>query len=525
MTRIMAWLESRGQLFAISSIALATLIFLPGRPYFAKGQWALLYLPIIVLVASVAGVRPALSASVLSFFTWDFFFLPPYFTLNVSDPKDWLALLVFLAVGISMGLQTARMKRRESQALARERESTAINRIGSHLVTQTELSNMSRFTVAEISNALNQAPTALFLTSEPSELHCVALSDQHEQPSNNVAELCQWAYSQAKAIGLPAAKHNSFLKNVVWPISVSHADTGLSVIPDSIVIPLQGSSRVEGVLFVGPKSDNSLFTQYDAAMLVSIANQIATFLERSRLQQLANQSIALKEADRLKSAFISSVSHELKTPLASLTATITGILEDDYQWDDDAVRAELHAVKDDLRRLNASIGSLLDLSRLEADSWSTNRESYELGEILSSIISCIPARMRNRIVFDIPDNMPLIRVDFRQWSLAIQNLIENALIYSPPEQPVKIQAYADLSNIRITIQDSGPGIPPDERELIFQKFFRGKASGSAPTGTGLGLAIVREIVRNHNGRVWVEDAHPRGARFVLSLAREQSNDC
>jgi len=274
---------------------------------------------------------------------------------------------------------------------------------------------------------------------------------------------------------------------------------------------------MEGVLYVRARPERAEYTVHDARLLVSIANQAAVFLERGRLQAIATQAEALAEADRLKSAFLSSVSHELKTPLASVTATVTGLLEDDVEWDPGNVREELSAAADDLDRLNESISSLLDVSRLEADAWSPQKGSYEIGEIIGSAISKVPEKEKARINFSLPDDLPTIYVDLAQWARALQNLIENALTYSGAGEPVCVGASADSAEMRIWVEDHGPGIPEEEKPRVFDKFFRGEAAAKAPSGTGLGLAVAREIVRSHGGRISVEDVRPHGARFVLSL--------
>ena len=303
-------IEHHGYAFAIACIAISTGLFLLGRGSFAKGQWALLYLLIIGFVAGLSGVRPALLAAVISFFTWNYFFLPPYHTFAVTDPKDWLSLFAFLLIGIAVGLQTGRLREREAEALAREQE-------------------------------------------------------------------------------------------------------------------------------------------------------------RDRLQVIAVQADALREADKLKTTLISSVSHELKTPLASITATVSNLLEQDVEWDAGKTRAELEAINEDLQRLNSSIGALLDLSRLESAAWEPKKDIYEFGEILVAV-SKISQKLRNRITFNLQDNLPMINVDFLQWTRAIQNLLENALSYSPEDSIVEVGASASESELKMWVVDKGTGVPAQEKERIFE---------------------------------------------------------
>lgn len=513
-----SWLERHGYVFALLCIAISTLLFYPGRDYFAKGQWALLYLLIIVLVGSLSGVRPALLSALLAFLAWNFFFLPPYHTFVITDTRDWLSLAIFLLVGIAMGVQTGRMRQREAEAIAREKEATLLNRFSSHLVSQTTTAGMAQILLDEVYQVTEAVSTALFLPDEFARLVC-SRSLPTGELSDEIAQLAAWSYEQAKAIGLPVAR--GLAGTAGQPVSVAHDEALPGGVRKDIVFPLQSASRIEGVLYVGAKTDGTAYTAHDARLLVSIVNQAAAFLERRRLQSVANQAEALREADRLRSAFISSISHELKTPLASVTATITGLLEEDVEWDSAAVREELVAVGEDLGRLNDSINALLDLSRLEANAWSPQQEWYEIGEILGSAISRVPQKQRDRITFSLPDDLPLVRVDFAQWARALQNLLENALAYSGAGQSVRVGASADAHEVRMWVEDTGPGVAAEERTAIFDKFYRGKASSTVPSGTGLGLAITREIVKSHGGRIWVEDVEPHGARFVIALTREE----
>lgn len=338
--------RSSHYLFALLTVAAATIIFFAGRGYFAKGQWPLLYLLIVVIVAIYGGVWPAILASILSFFAWNYFFLPPYHTFMIDDPKDWISLITFLVVGVIMGMQTGRLREREQK--------------------------------------------------------------------------------------------------------IAQAD-------------------------------------------------------------------ALREADRLKTIFVSSVSHGLKTPLASVIATVSNLLEKDIGWQEGQVRAELAAIRDDLDNLSNSINSLVDLSRLESLAWLPQKNWFGLGEIIGTTLSRLAAKQRVRVTVALPDDLPEIEMDFEQIARMLQNIIENALVYSGDDRPVKISARYNAREVIVSIEDQGPGIPSEERAKIFDKFYRGAQASALPSGTGLGLAIAQEIVRSHGGRIWVEDATPHGARLMISL--------
>jgi two-component system sensor histidine kinase KdpD len=289
------------------------------------------------------------------------------------------------------------------------------------------------------------------------------------------------------------------------------------------VLPLRTSTRRSGVLYVGGRADGRPYSYAEARPVVALANQTSMFLEREHLQSVAVQADVSREADRMKSTLVSAVSHELKTPLASLTATISGLLlEGDAAWVEGRAQRELAAIVQDLARLGSSINSLIDLSRLEASEWRPHVESCEFEEVLGSALLKLPPTQRGRVSAAMPEDLPAIRVDFDQWVRVLEHLLGNALIYSGPGAPVRVGAEATDREVRMWVEDEGPGLSPEERERVFDKFYRGKSAATVP-GTGIGLAITSEIIRFHGGRIWPEEVRPHGARFVVTLPREESD--
>ena len=474
----------------------------------------LIFVPLIIGVARMAGARVAAVASVWAFLMIDLLFVPPYYRLSVASPSDWVGLLVFLVVAMISSQQAAQLRGREHAAIRRQDELALLNRLSFRMASEGSASAVADFIVAQVIEVLGARRAALYVGSSAtgSPPRCLAEAGV-ALPSSREGALVSWVLLTSKAVGMPPARDVPYDQRIV---SVGAAEAIPGVSTDGAFVPLQTSTSLEGVLFVEP-GDSGRLTSDDGRLLAAVSNLAAASLERQRLEADASHAEALREADRLKSTLVSSVSHELKTPLAAATARVTGLVEEGESCDASRVREELVAVAEDLSRLNDSIGDLLDLSRLESDAWQPRFEPHEVRDILGTVLSRLPASQRDRVHFDLGQDLPDVRSDHAQLARALSNLVENALVYSNAAAAVTVGARLYGDAVRIWVQDAGPGVPDPEKVRVFEKFYRGAASASAPSGTGLGLAIAREIVRTHDGTLRVEDVDPHGARFVLTI--------
>lgn len=490
-----------GYLAAVVSVILATVVFLLMAPLVPIARWVpYLYLLLIGIMAMGYGVRTALVATLMTAFAWNFFFLPPVHTLTVHDPHDVISLIIFASVGLIMGLLTGHLRERETQAIAREQELSLVNRLSAHLVSSTTTDDMARLLVMEIMQAFHPAEIALLLAATPEELHLTYCLPAHLSLTPAMADRLCWAFTYSEQMRLPLS-------------TLDMESRGQET--RELYQPLHTGVTQHGVLYLRARDDHRPYTADDLRLFDSIANLASAYLDRLHLQEAYAQRDALRQADRLKSTLISSVSHELKTPLSAVTATVTSLLEDDVDWDTPTIRHELTAIHQDLSRLHNSISALMDYARLEAAEWRPQRDWYELGEIIGAALTTFPETCQARMVLQLPDALPLIRVDFHQCVRALQHVLENALLYTPADSTIEIGAIALGNDLRCWIRDYGPGIPEEEQAHIFEKFYRGKQSEPRPKGTGLGLAIAAEILRFHDGRIWVENHQPHGACFLL----------
>jgi two-component system sensor histidine kinase KdpD len=519
--KIRQWAESHPYLFAAALVGTSTLLFLPGRDLLGKGHWALLYLLVISVVASAAGSRPSLSAAVASFLAWNVFFLPPYNTFHVDDPKDWISLGVFLVVGILIGLTSGRLREREAMAVSQEREMALLNRLTGRLIAIHSSLEMAETLCTAIEGAFSP---------EFVRFHVLGADGKRAQLFGMKTELeidpleddfLDWVADKGKAV---ASSRREEQRVSGSEEIVRHSSIFRSVSRNDVFLPVPSSSRIEGILHVGGRRSRKPYSLNEVQLLFAAARMAGTFLERKRLDEAARQAETLKEGDKLKSAIFSSVSHELKTPLSSMTATVSGLLDERADLGTETVRRELGSIQKDLDRLTHSISSLLDLSRLAAEAWHPDLQWVEPGEILGWVVYRLDRHDRERVRMELPEGLPLVQVDFQQWGRMLMHVIENALAYSPPGSPVVVSTKKTSEGLETWISDEGPGIPDGEKEKAFIKFYRGSFSNLLPGGTGLGLPIAREIARVHGGEIRLENNSPKGTRVVIVLPPERIRD-
>lgn len=505
---------------SIVSVAVTTGALWVLRFHLHKAHFGLIYLLVVAAAAASGGTRAALLAAVLSFLSWNYFFLPPFYTFVVADPLDWMLLLVFLVIGVLIGQMTGRMREREDESVAREKDTAALYKAILAVSTQTSLDPL----VEQVVLSTGARGCAVLLVSAQDgglvrSVHCGDISALEQDERQRIV---RWVTENGKAVGLEPMPVFSAQEETPWPVSVTHKD----VLPDAgnffeVYLPLCTAERTFGVMVAFPKTVE-IFSLSDCRLLVAFASNASTFLERRRLLEEAAQAAAMHETEKLKSILFSSLSHNLKTPLASLTATLSSLQQGDVEWDKNTLQEHFAFMAEDVGRLTEYIENLLSLAELESENWEPRREWAELQDIVSTALRRLPENEYRRIGVDIPENFPLIYVDYVQMSQVLRHLVENALNYSPETTKVKIGAKKQKEQVEFWVDDEGRGIPASERKQVFRKFYRGDAAIKYGVGgTGLGLAICSEIVQSHQGTICVEDSPSGGARLRVMLAVKQ----
>ena len=457
-------------LFSFGFIALVTMVLFTLREALDTTLIALLYLLPLGLITAVWGLGPGITSALATFLAFNYFFIQPYYNLAVHQPIDVVILIIFLIVAIVISQLVGRMQAGLAAATAREREAMQLYELSTALAGLHD-----RHTIAEI-----------------------------------LARQVQ-AISQGEAVELNLTGSDAF--------SFRLPEINLPARPPEWITPIQVARGILGEIRLWRTKPGLM--SGEKRLLQTFASQGALALERARLAQAESRARVLEESDRLKSVILSSVSHELRTPLSTIKAAASSLRSNEVNWDSPSCPELIAAIDDEADHLNMLVGNLLDMSRIESGVLKPKHEWNILSEIIGSVLT----RMKNLtarhcIEVDIPDNLPLIPVDYVQLEQVFTNLLSNGLKYAPENTMIHIHAFADGEFIRVVVGNQGPQVPQEHLEKIFDKFFRLTATDRV-TGTGLGLSICKGIIEAHGGRIWAENISDGLAfNFTLPLIGE-----
>jgi two-component system sensor histidine kinase KdpD len=282
------------------------------------------------------------------------------------------------------------------------------------------------------------------------------------------------------------------------------------------MVPIATAERVVGVLEVTREPAGEPFDPDDKRVLTTFADQAALALERARLTEEAAQAAVLARSDELKSALLAAVSHDLRTPLASIKASATALLDGSVEWDEASRREFLQAIDEETDRLTLVVSNLLDLSRIEGGALKPLKAWYDAAELIDDVVDRLTNRTaQHRLTVDIANDLPLVRFDYVEIAQVLVNLIENAVKYTPPGARIDVSVRQIPGAIEFAVADNGPGIAEVDVSRIFDHFVR--AEPTQIRGSGIGLAICKGLVQAHGGDIGVVSGRGQGARFWFTL--------
>lgn len=494
---------------ALMGVALITAIYKYSNIHVNTTTVALSFLLVVLVTASAYGIGAGIFASLASVFCFNYFFLPPYGTLTIQEPQNWVALAAFLVTAVITS-QLSSAARARAQDAERRREEV--------------------FKLYELSRAIIGTPD--FETAVSSIARQVVDSFRFDYCAVFLPDNGKW---QRAAIGSNPDFIDSF-KPALNEITVTFTDGELHIFPatrdfdhKSSTLEIQTPYKVAYVpLKVGVRSIGVmvlLSTHLERGAVEAIAGMVALALERAKFLQEVSHTEALRQSDELKSALLASVSHDLRTPLTSMRAAVDNLLQEDIHWDE-AARHEFHLIiSEEVNRLTILVKNLLEMARIEANELHISKRWQAVPEIITNVLErSEKALAGHQIKVEIDDTMPLVKVDSLLIAEVLHNLVENAAKYSPGESLVLIKARIENDELIISVTDEGPGIATTELNRVFDKFYRGsQRQTERKDGTGMGLAIARGIINAHGGKIWVENGYPKGAIFAFAIPVEQKS--
>ena len=480
---------------AAAIVAVATGIAALMDPFFERANQVMVYLLAVTLLATRFGRGPSAFAALLSVITFDFFFVPPRWSFAVSDTQYLVTFGVMLAVGLIISNLAANIRTRARIASYREQRTAALYAMSRELAAAENTEEMLRAAVKHLAQVFESQSVILLPDgdgriryprgeSSVGSLHAADLS------------VAQWVFDHGQAAGLATD---------TLPGAQAH------------YLPLTGSAQQIGVLALLPANPRRVFVPEQQRLLETFASQIALALERSQLAASAKQSALAAESERLRNALLAAISHDLRTPLASIIGASSSLLERGTRLDD-ANRGELaRAIQEEATRMSGLIDNVLDMARLQSGAASLNRQWHPIEELVGATLKRMERTLsQHRVVTHIPSELPLVNVDGVLIGQLLANLLENAVKYTPPHTTISISAEKSRGEIVVSVADEGPGLPPGEEERVFDKFHRAAPEGPQ-SGVGLGLSICKAIVQAHGGSIAAENLPLGGAVFRFTL--------
>jgi two-component system sensor histidine kinase KdpD len=482
--------------FAAGVLALATLIAVALRSYFAATNLVMVYLLGVVAIAARCRRRVSLGASVLSVAAFDFFCVPPYLTFVVSDYEYLVTFAGMLVVALVISTLTARIRANVSQAEDREARTQALYRLSRTLSGQTRVFETAR-AAAELASEVFDARFVIFLLDDGKVSFRKRTSEYLPVPMAEES-IAQWVIDHGRKAG---CRTENF----------SHAT--------AFYLPLRGVREVCGVMCVRPGLSEHIFSAEQQRLLDLFADQTALSIERTLNQKAAEDTRLKMETEQMRSSLLSAISHDLRTPLASITGAASTLRSQGDKLTDEVRGELLESISEEAERLSRLVGNLLDMTRFESGTVELRRDLYPLEEIVGSALQRVETNLRGRSVSTLlPEDLPPVFVDDVLIGQVVTNLLENALKYTPAGTPLEIAAEIAEDNVVLEVRDRGLGLAPGEEERIFDKFYRGASKGMGGTrGAGLGLAICRAIVQAHQGSIQAFNRAGGGAVFRVRL--------
>lgn len=479
--------SSQFYLQALLWVAAATGVSMVIFPADDLANVAMVHLLAVVVVAAKLGRGPSVVATAVGVTSFVYFFVPHYYSFVLSDLRYLTTFLVMLVVGLFVASLTSQLRAETVATHRREMRSQALYELSRGLAAAEKREDVASL-VGDLVQQVFGSRSRLFECGPEGLVPC---------PPG------------AGTTGLGAAATTTVLRALQERIPLGHGDL--------LFLPMVVANRNVGLLCCEGLGAEHRTTDAGLQLLTAIANNAAIALHRLVVADEAAVVHQRAEQERLRNTMLSSMSHDFRTPLASITGAVTTLLDAAERIDDPTRLELLQSIREDAEFLERQVRNMLDLTRLESGTLQIHRELHPLDEVVGGAMTRVEALLEDRRVdVDVPTHLPLVPVDALLVEQLLVNLLENAARYAPSSSPVEVVARLVGTRVRIEVADRGPGIPSGQHERIFEKFHRGGAERRSG-GAGLGLAIGKAIAQLHGGRIWAEDREGGGARFCVEL--------
>jgi len=480
------------------TVAVALGIGLLIKQFIAVQSISLVFLTAVLAAAIAWGLWPSMFVAVLSMLAYNFFFLPPLYTFTIADPENVLALFFFLIVAVIVSNITARARSQIMTARSRAKTTAELYAFSRKVAGIGAIDDLLWATAFQISSMLN-VRTVLLLPAQEGEGLDVASGyppEDHLEAADMAAARWTWEHNRAAGRGadtLPGGKR--------------------------LFLPLRTGSGPVGVIGIDRDTPGPLLTPDERRLLDALCDQAAVAIERISLAKGLDQARVLAETERLRAALLTSISHDLRTPLASILGTVSSLRSFPEKYGTTEREELLATLQEEAERLNRFVANLLDMTRLESGAIELKVELIDVAEIVGAALQRAGNVVAgHRVEVDIEAGLPMLRLDAVLFEQVLFNLLDNAAKYSPAGSRIDVRAKRDGEFVEIEIVDEGPGIPPADFERIFDKFYRVQAQDRRRAGTGLGLAICRGFVEALGGWIVARNRRDRsGAVLTIRM--------
>jgi two-component system, OmpR family, sensor histidine kinase KdpD len=487
-------------LASIGLVALVTVLGLALTPWMQPVALAMFFLTAVVVAGAYLGRGPSVMTALLSALSFAYYFTEPRYQITLDDAPHLITLVGLLVVGLVVSGLSTMLRDQVRAARLHEEQSVALNALSRDLTVALGLEEMLASVVRNVAQTFSREVAVLLQGDGTAEaVLAVRASTPGLTLSSKAMETAGWTFQRRKQSGIGTD---------------THPDAGVRC------LPLETREGVVGVLAVAPREAGRILTPEERQLLEGFASLAALAIERAQLSEQARQAAMLRTTERLQTALLNSISHDLRTPLSAITGAVSSLLEAEESGLElgRASRLDLlENAQEEAERLNRLVGNLLDMTRIEAGAMKMKLRPGDVQDVIGAALERAARRLDGRkVITDIASGLPAVCMDFVLMVQVLFNLLDNAVKYSPEETPVEVQACGTAGGIEIRVRDHGLGIPEEDLERVFTKFYRVQRSNGTP-GTGLGLSICRGIIEGMGGAIRAENCPDGGAVMVVGL--------